>query len=86
LVDRVRNEIDRRVVHVAVSERGRAVVEEFGGPKRVQLQRLLGTMSARELHDVIRGAEAMRHGLERLQTPGAADEEKQSVDIQRVGS
>jgi DNA-binding MarR family transcriptional regulator len=72
LVDRVRNEIDRRVVHVAISERGRAVVEEFGGPKRVQLQRLLGTMSARELHDVIQGAEAVSHGLERLQTVSVA--------------
>ena len=66
LVDRVRNEIDRRVVHVSISERGRAVVEEFGGPKRVQLQRLLGTLSAGELRDVIRGAEAMCHGLERI--------------------
>lgn len=66
LVDRVRNEIDRRVVHVALSDHGRVVVEEFGGPKRVQLQRLLGTMSTRELHDIIRGVEAICNGLERL--------------------
>jgi DNA-binding MarR family transcriptional regulator len=78
LVDRVRNEIDRRVVHVAISERGQAVVEEFGGPKRVQLQRLLSTMSTDELHDVIRGAEAVYNGLERLRaTPVAPKENEQ---------
>jgi DNA-binding MarR family transcriptional regulator len=77
LVDRVRNEIDRRVVHVAVSERGRAVVEEFGGPKRVQLQRLLSTMSTQEIHDVIRGAEAMRNGLDRLRAATVAPVESE---------
>jgi DNA-binding MarR family transcriptional regulator len=90
LVDRIRNEIDRRVVHVAISERGQAVVEEFGGPKRLQLQRLLGTMSIQELHDVIRGAEAVRRGLERLQagaTPSAeTDDKEQHPYIARFGS
>lgn len=87
LVDRVRNEIDRRVVHVAISERGRAVVEEFGGPKRVQLQRLLGTMSARELHDVIRGVEALCHGLERLQAPPVPPQvDEQGPYMPRFGS
>jgi DNA-binding MarR family transcriptional regulator len=90
LVDRIRNEIDRRVVHVAISERGQAVVEEFGGPKRVQLQRLLGTMSSQELHDVIRGAEAVRRGLERLQTgatpPEETDDKEHRPYIARFGS
>jgi DNA-binding MarR family transcriptional regulator len=87
LVVRVRNDIDRRVVHVAISERGRAVVEEFGGPKRVQLQRLLGTMSDRELRDVIRGVEAMCRGLERLQvSPVPPGEEEQRPYIRNFGS
>lgn len=87
LVDRVRNEIDRRVVHVAISERGRAVVEEFGGPKRVQLQRLLSTMSTHELHDVIRGAEAVYNGLERLRTaPVAPTENEPPAFVAEFGS
>lgn len=91
LVDRVRNEIDRRVVHVAISERGRAVVEEFGGPKRVQLQRLLGTMSVRELQDVIRGVEALCRGLDRVQTVSPPpdpppDEQDQRPYLSRVGT
>jgi DNA-binding MarR family transcriptional regulator len=86
LVDRVRNEIDRRVVHVAISERGQAVVEEFGGPKRVQLQRLLGTMSAQELQDVIRGVDAVCRGLERIQSPPLAPDEEPRPYIQRFGS
>jgi DNA-binding MarR family transcriptional regulator len=87
LVVRVRNDIDRRVVHVAISDRGRAVVEEFGGPKRVQLQRLLGTMSDRELRDVIRGVEAMCRGLERLQvSPVSPGEDEQRPYIRNFGS
>lgn len=87
LVDRVRDEIDRRVVHVAVSERGRIVVEEFGGPKRVQLQRLFGTMSTRELHDVIRGVEAIRNGLERLRAaPVTPTEHEPPAYISEVGT
>ena len=82
LVDRVRNEIDRRVVHVAISERGRAVAEEFGGPKRIQMQRLLGTMTPEDLRDVIRGAEAVCRGLERLQSPDTGtDSEREARAI-----
>lgn len=66
LVDRVRNEVDRRVVHVAISERGHAVVEQFGGPKSAQLRKLFVTMSPQELEHVIRGVEAVRRAVERL--------------------
>lgn len=86
LVDRVRNDIDRRVVHVAISARGRIVVEEFGGPKQAQLHRLLDTMSTRELQDVIRGVEALRHGLERLQTSTVPPDEELPPHIRQFGS
>lgn len=67
LVERVRNEADRRVVHVAITQRGHAVVEQFGGPKSAQLRKLFVTMTPQELEHVIRGVEAVRRALERVQ-------------------
>ncbi len=73
LVERARNEIDRRVVHVAVSEHGRAVAEEFHGPKQAYLQHLLDSMSDEELIHVVRGAEAILRVLEIDQRVDAPD-------------
>lgn len=68
LVDRVRDEEDRRVVHVAISARGRMVVEELTGMKREYMQRLLGVMTDKEIGDVLRGAQAVGHALARINT------------------
>lgn len=66
LVRRVRDAIDRRVVHVEISEQGSGVVEELIGLKRDMMQRLLGAMSEDELQDVMRGVAALRSGATRL--------------------
>lgn len=71
-VQRVRDVVDRRVVHVEISERGRSVVEELSGLKREQLQRLLRSMTGDELQDVIRGVAAVCRALDRVHD--AADE------------
>jgi len=66
LVERTRDDIDRRVVHVELTERGRALVEEIMGLKREAVQGLLGAMTDEELTDVVRGAEALERALTRL--------------------
>jgi DNA-binding MarR family transcriptional regulator len=59
LVERMRNEIDRRVVHVAITDRGRTVAEEFHGPKQTMLQGLLARMTDEELKHVALAVEAV---------------------------
>ena len=72
LVERVRNSEDRRVVHVAVTERGRELVSEFTGLRREHMQRMFDMMTADELRDVIRGLEAMSRMFARLEQQEAA--------------
>ncbi|HEX6508293.1 MAG TPA: MarR family transcriptional regulator [Chloroflexota bacterium] len=74
LVERVRDVVDRRVVHVLITERGRTVVNEFGGPKREQLQHLLGSMTEEELQSVVRAVEAVRRVVEGSGAPRERDE------------
>lgn len=69
LVERTRDQEDRRVVHVALSNRGYCIVDELAGMKREQMQRLLSTMSDSELHDVARGMDALARGLARNSAP-----------------
>jgi DNA-binding MarR family transcriptional regulator len=67
LIERVRDEDDRRVVHVGISDHGRALVEEISGLRRDEMQRLLLTMTDEELSDVARGVTAIRSAVSRVQ-------------------
>jgi len=66
LVERVRDAVDRRVVHVGVAEQGRRMMEEMMGLKREQLQRLLESMTDVELEHVVEGAAAVDRALSRV--------------------
>jgi DNA-binding MarR family transcriptional regulator len=65
LVTRLRDDEDRRVVHVSISEHGRDVVEEMAGLRRDQLQSLLTIMSGEELQRVLGGMQAIQSALAR---------------------
>jgi DNA-binding MarR family transcriptional regulator len=66
LVTRGRDEADRRIVTVSISQKGRAAVEEFVGLQREQLDRLLDIMTASELTEFSAGLTALRRGLDRM--------------------
>lgn len=66
LVRRVRDQVDRRVVRVEMSDHGRDTMEELTWLRRDQMHRLLGIMTPDELHDLIRGVTAVRSALSRL--------------------
>lgn len=90
LVSRRRDERDRRVVTVRISDRGQTAVEEFIGLQRDHLQVLLSIMTDPDLEDLSRGLSALERGLRRLATqaitPGdrpsisEANNEKDAVD------
>lgn len=63
LVERIRDHEDRRVVRVQATERGRSTAEDFVGPKRDQMSRLLAVMSDAQLRDFNRGIAAVRQAL-----------------------
>jgi DNA-binding MarR family transcriptional regulator len=65
LVSRERDDIDRRIVHVAITERGRSVVDDMMGLRRDYTLRLLESMSDEDLNHVVRAVEAVRRALER---------------------
>jgi DNA-binding MarR family transcriptional regulator len=66
LVERVRDDADRRVVHVDISATGRSTIERLTGMKRDHIQSVFGLMTDDELEDVIRGSRAVRAALTRL--------------------
>lgn len=63
LVRRVRDEDDRRVVHVTITERGAQIVEEMVGLHREGACRLLGKMTGEELEHVTRALAAVQRVL-----------------------
>lgn len=79
LVTRVREETDRRVVTVDVTERGREAVEEFVGLQREHLDRLLDAMPVADLEDLSRGIAALQRGIELAAMSARAPEEPQAV-------
>jgi len=66
LVRRRRDALDRRVVHVEITERGQSVVIEMAGMKQDGLRRLLSVLTEGELEDVRRGLRAVETALQRL--------------------
>ncbi len=65
LVERVRDDVDRRVVHVGITQPGSHLMEEVMGLKREQMQQLLDSMTDRELEHVVEGAAAVDRALSR---------------------
>lgn len=63
LVERLRDDVDRRVVHVGITEPGSRLMEEVMGLKREQMQRLLDSMTDSELEHVVEGAAAVERAL-----------------------
>jgi DNA-binding MarR family transcriptional regulator len=66
LVTRQRDEIDRRVVHVAISDHGRGAVDGFMGMQRDNVRRMLGTMTLEELNHVVCAMAAVRKAVARI--------------------
>ena len=66
LVERLRDDVDRRVVHVGIAQPGLRLMEEMTGLKREQMQRLLDSMTDSELEHVVMGAAAMERALSRV--------------------
>lgn len=65
LVRRRRDEDDRRVVRVELTEEGRGVLSGFAAERRDALSQLLDDLSERELDGLLRGARALRLARER---------------------
>jgi DNA-binding MarR family transcriptional regulator len=65
LVERRREGDDRRVVHVAATEAGRAVFIEVANERKGHLRRLLDGLSEDELTAFLVGARALRRERER---------------------
>lgn len=66
LVRRVRDEDDRRVVHVTITERGAQIVEEMVGLHHEGACRLLGAMTGEELEHVTRALAAVQRVLSEI--------------------
>lgn len=70
LVRRVRDSVDRRVVHLEITPHGRDVVANMVGVRQEQVRTLLGVMEPEELAAVLAGLEAVRHAMDRLTAEG----------------
>lgn len=73
LVDRVRDERDRRVVLVRATHQGRERCAEMEGLRREHLLRLVGALSATERQVLLSAAQALARGVERLDAEGSPD-------------
>lgn len=73
-ITRVRTDADRRVVTVAITDRGREAVEEFVSLKREGMLRLLTEMNDDELYRFASGMEALQAAVARVPAPVAAAE------------
>lgn len=66
LVERGRDDEDRRVVRVAITEEGRRLIEGLAAQRRDHLARLLDELTDDELAAFLVGARAMHRARERL--------------------
>ena len=60
LIERQRDDEDRRVTRVALTERGRVVIERLGAERREKLANLLDDLTDEELQAFLIGTRAMR--------------------------
>lgn len=66
LVARQRDDEDRRVIRVALTDEGRAMVGGMAAERRERLMEMLDDMTDEELSGFLLGARAMRRARERL--------------------
>jgi DNA-binding MarR family transcriptional regulator len=66
LVERRRDEDDRRVIRVALTETGRRMIEGLATERRERLAKVLEELTDDELEGFLRGSRALRRARERL--------------------
>jgi DNA-binding MarR family transcriptional regulator len=66
LVERGRDETDRRVILIRLAEAGTAVTSEMLEQRRTRLRRVLAELSPDEVAGFLKGIRAMRAARERL--------------------
>jgi DNA-binding MarR family transcriptional regulator len=71
LVTRQRDTVDRRVIRVALTEEGGAVLGGLSAERREAVGELLDELTDAELEGFLRGARAMRRARERRHASGA---------------
>lgn len=71
LVERVRDDRDRRLVVVRATATGTARCEEVEGLRREHIRQLLGTLDARDRAVVLEAAQALARGVARLESVGS---------------
>lgn len=67
LVHRVRDSVDRRVVHVEIAEHGRAVVEQLSGVRQEEMRGVLQVMTDDELSSVVQGLRSLEAAVQRME-------------------
>jgi DNA-binding MarR family transcriptional regulator len=65
-VTRVRDEADRRVVNVALTDAGHELIADMASERRERLAQMLGTMADDDLAALTQGLRALRVARERL--------------------
>ena len=68
LVERIRDDRDRRLVLVRATPKGASRCEEAEGLRREHLRQLIGTLDGRERAVVLAAAQALARGVARLET------------------
>jgi len=68
MVERVRDDRDRRLVLVRATPTGASRCEEVEGLRRANLRRLIGTLDGRERAVVLKAAQALARGVARLES------------------
>jgi DNA-binding MarR family transcriptional regulator len=66
LVDRVRDEDDRRVIRVALTQSGRQLIAKMATERRERLSQVLAELTDVELEGFLLGSQALRRARERL--------------------
>ncbi len=72
-VTRVRDEADRRVVNVALTDAGHELIADMASERRERLAQMLGTMADDDLAALMQGLRALRVARERLAEEHAHD-------------
>jgi DNA-binding MarR family transcriptional regulator len=83
LVERGRDESDRRVVKVALTEAGRQLMLGLATERRERLATLLEALDDDDLAALLRGSRALRHARERLMPAPATHESHQEHRTRR---
>jgi DNA-binding MarR family transcriptional regulator len=76
LVERQRDEADRRVVRVAVTEEGRTLIAGMVEQRRDHMAQILDTFTDEELAGLLVGSRAMRRAREQFHLSHATGETK----------